>query len=91
MTGRQTSSARQMLEEARSYYISQNRDAHWGDDKEGKEHLKLQLYWHGYLIWARLYPADGQVILVDEWGQSQSMQVSESTLQVIKSWTQGES
>lgn len=90
MSGRDAPDPKELLEAARSHYLKLNRDAHWAKDPQGREHLKLQLHWHGYLIWARLYPEDGHITLKDEWGQTQQMPSTEGTLRVIKSWTEEE-
>lgn len=91
MSGRDTPRARELLEEARKLYAADNRAAIWDKDREGVEHLKLQLHWHGFLIWARLYPSDGQIILRDEWGQTQELPVNKRTLATILSWKEEES
>ena len=90
MTGSDFVSPEALLEEACKLYLKQNRAAAWDKDREGRQHLKLQLHWHGYLIWARLYPEDGQIILKDEWGQTQTMPVSKASLKTILSWTEEE-
>jgi len=91
MAGREPGNAKTLLDEARREYKKQNRAAIWVKDRDGQVHLKLQLHWHGYLIWARLYPEDGHIVLKDEWGQTQEMPVSQTSLDTIISWTQDES
>ena len=90
MSGRDAPRARELLEQARKEYALVNRQAVWEKDKEGNELLKLQLHWHGYLIYARLYPEDGHIRLLDEWGQSQELPVSKNTLTTIVSWKDDE-